>query len=84
MILYLTNGKSFIPPYNGNLLWGRKKQFERLSRLTFEWIDQIELNFKSGSIVYKEELPNPQKAWNDFTLKWNKSKKNLNFIREKK
>jgi hypothetical protein len=48
-MLYLLNrGENNIGPFSGNLAWGKKSQFIRLSNLLKEHIDQIETYFRSG------------------------------------
>ncbi len=41
LLYLLSNGQNIVKPFEGNLAWGEKKQFERLSRLLKEHIDQI-------------------------------------------
>jgi hypothetical protein len=47
-IIYLiSNGRTAVKPFDGNLAWGKKKQLERLSLLLKEHIDQIMLFYRS-------------------------------------
>ena len=41
IIFYLSKGQTFIGNYQGNLLWGTRKQLEQASKLLEEYIDQI-------------------------------------------
>jgi hypothetical protein len=81
MIFYLSNERSFIPPYEGNLSWGRKKQFERLSRLTLEWIDRIEPYFGPGFSEYGRELLAVQRKYNDLCIKTYKKRHRINWFK---
>jgi len=50
MIYLLSNGQTIIEPFKGNLAWGKKKQFERLSSLLREYIDQITSYFGADNV----------------------------------
>ena len=41
MIYYLSQGKTIIGNYQGNLVWGTRKQLAQISSLLDEYIDQI-------------------------------------------
>ena len=41
MIFYLSGGKTFIGNYEGNLVWGTRKQLKQTANLLKEYIDQI-------------------------------------------
>lgn len=41
IIYSISKGKIIVEPFRGNLAWGKKKQFERLSNLLVKYIDEI-------------------------------------------
>jgi len=69
MIYFLSEGKTFIGYFDGNLFQEKKRQFERLARLLNGNIDQIEPYFGSNYEKYKSELLNAQRKYNECLLK---------------
>ncbi|MBT3316294.1 MAG: hypothetical protein HN390_16965 [Anaerolineae bacterium] len=47
MIFILSDGKTIVEPFKGNLAWGKKKQLERLSDLLKRYIDKIMSHFNN-------------------------------------
>ena len=68
MIYFLSQGQNVIGPYEGNLFWGKKKQYQRLATLLEKYIDQITLYFGSDFQKYKEELILAGKKYVDLLL----------------
>ena len=69
MIYFLSQGQNVIGPYEGNLFWGKKKQYQRLASLLEEYIDQITLYFGNDFQKYKEEMISAGKKYVDLLLK---------------
>jgi len=69
MIYFLSQKQNFIGDFNGNLFWGKKKQFERLAGLVKEYIDQITPFFGSDFKKYQAELLVAQKEYNNLLLR---------------
>ena len=61
MIYFLSQGKQFVGPFEGNLFWGKKKQYEELAALLREYIDQITPYFGNDFDNYKNELLTAQR-----------------------
>jgi hypothetical protein len=68
MIYFLSHEQNFIGPYEGNLFWGRKKQFERLASLLKEYIDQITPYFGNDFEKYKSDLMSAGKKYVDLSI----------------
>ena len=83
MIFYLTNERSFMPPFEGNLSWRRKKQFERLSRLTLEWIVKAEPYFGPNFSEHGKELLAAQRKYNDLCIKTYEKRHRINWFKDK-
>lgn len=58
LIYFLSGGQDFIGPFEGNLAWGKKKQFERLATLLRKYMDQILPYFGVDFYKYKSEMIN--------------------------
>ncbi len=58
MIYFLSGGQNFVGPFERNLAWGKKKQFERLATLLREYIDQITPYLGVNFYKYKSEIIN--------------------------
>ena len=76
MIYFLTKGQEFIGYFDGNLSWGKKKQFERLAALLRRYHDQIvpylDNNgnnlWESEFWKYKDDLIANQKTYNEISV----------------
>ena len=64
LIYFLSGGQIFIGTFEGNLAWGKKKQFERLEGLLRNYIDQIAPLFGSS---YREHLDELRDAQNNYS-----------------
>lgn len=49
LIYLLSNGQNIIGAFKGNLAWSKKKQFDRLSDLLKEYIDQITFYYREAN-----------------------------------
>jgi hypothetical protein len=56
IIYFLSKGQNFIGHFDGNLAWGKKKQFERLSNLLRQYNDQISSFFSQDYGNLKDDL----------------------------
>lgn len=63
MIYYLTREQKFIDFYNGNLFWGKNKQFEKLAKLLKDYINQITPYFGDNFYDYREDLLSAQRNY---------------------
>ena len=61
VIYYLTQGQKFIDFYNGNLFWGKNKQFQELAKLLKDYIEQITPYFGNRFHAYREDLLSAQR-----------------------
>jgi hypothetical protein len=69
MIYFLSEGRVFTGSFEGNLAWSKKKQYERLSRLLNEYIDQITPYFGNDFEKHKSSLMLAQKEYNQLLFK---------------
>jgi hypothetical protein len=70
MIYFLSQGQNYIGNFEGNLAWGKKKQFKRLADLLKEYIDQIAPCFGSNYLEHKDELRDREKQYRN--VEWHK------------
>ncbi len=74
MIYFVTKGQKFVGFFDGNLSWGKKKQYERLANLHREYHDQIvpyldnDHCLESDSGNYMDELMSMQRKYNDLLM----------------
>jgi hypothetical protein len=68
MIYFLSQETNFIGPYEGNLFWGRKKQFESLGSLLREYIDRVAAYFGSEYEKYKKDMMLVGKKYMDLSF----------------
>jgi hypothetical protein len=74
MIYFVTKGQKFVGSFNGNLSWGKKKQYERLANLLKEYHDQLipyldyDNYLESDFENYKGELISMQRKYNDLLM----------------
>lgn len=68
MIYFLSQGKDFVDSYEGNLFWGKKKQFEGLANLLKEYIDQITPYFGDDFEKYASDLMFAQSDYNNLAV----------------
>ena len=68
MIYFLSQGENFIGSYEGNLFWGKKKQFEILTNLLKEYIDQITPYFGNNFKNYRNDLMLAGKKYVDILI----------------
>jgi hypothetical protein len=76
MIYFLTKGQEFIGYFEGNLSWGKKKQFGRLANLLRKYHDQIVPYFdnngnnlwESDFSKHKDDLISNQKRYNELLM----------------
>lgn len=69
MIYFLSEGKTFIGFFDGDLFREKKRQFERLAQLLKGNIDRIEPYFGSDYEKFKIELLVAQRKYNERILK---------------
>jgi len=69
MIYFLSQGQVFIGNFDGDLFREKKKQFEKLSHLLEEYLEQITPYFGGNFLSYKTELLSTQQKYNDQLLK---------------
>jgi hypothetical protein len=63
LIYFLSEGKNIVKSYKGNLVWGKRKQFERLAGLLRTYIDQIAPHFKNTYYEYKDKLKEAERQY---------------------
>ena len=56
MIYFLSSGRENIGPYEGNLAWGQKKQFQRMAVLLKKYLDKIVPYFGKNYINYRDKI----------------------------
>ena len=75
MIYLQSEGKDIIYGYEGNLAWGKKKQFERLADLLRKYIDQIASYFGSNFRYDKYVFRNAEQLYSSAASYRRRSKK---------
>ena len=68
IIYFLSQGQKRIGNFQGNLAWGKKKQFERLAAFLKTYIDQITPLFGNRYHEYLNELRDAEKQYVEKTL----------------
>lgn len=65
---FLTDGREVVGSFEGNLAWGKRKQFERLASLLKRYLDQIEFLFGKDFERQKTNLVQAQKKYNELSF----------------
>jgi hypothetical protein len=76
MICFLSQGKNVVKPYEGNLFWGKRKQFEILASLLKEYIDRITPFFGRDFQKHKFDLMFAQSKYSFLLLDKQSQNKN--------
>ena len=68
MIHFLSEGKTIVDSYKGNLAWGKNKQFERLAGLLRKYVDQIAPHFGDNYYEHKDKLKEAEKQYFNYRV----------------